>query len=275
GLKVDSYTLCLDKFLAIPSSDDVDIEGIKTKEPTYGFDAVWVSESQLKEARKKEYHVADCLTVMATHFTSIVKKYAHEMLTRENVKQMLDIVKEKNPTIVEELIPNILTIGQVQKVLSNLLRENIPIKNLAPILEALADNAPMTKDTSILTELAREKLKKQIISTIDDGDIYYISFSADSEKILSESLQENHLFGLFLNIHPNKASMLLQQVKQHSNDILGLGKTPIVVCSSSIRFYLNKFLEQAQMSFIKVLSYDELSVSQSTLHNKAVIDLKD
>ena len=212
---------------------------------------------------------------MATHFTSILKKYAYEMLTRENVKQMLDIVKEKNPTIVEELIPSVLTLGQVQKVLSNLLRENVPIKNLALILEALADNATMTKDTSLLTEMVRERLKKQIISTIKDDDIYYISFTANSEKILSESLQENHLYGLFLAIHPQKANMLLKQLKEYSNDILSLGKSPILVCSSSIRFYLNRFIEQSQISFVKVLSYDEISVANSAIYNRGVINIED
>lgn len=275
GLKVDSYTLNIDKFLAIPSNEDSSIDGVETKEPTYNFDAIWIDESKLKEARKKDYHIADCLTVMATHFTSILKKYAYEMLTRENVKQMLDIVKEKNPTIVEELIPSVLTLGQVQKVLSNLLRENVPIKNLALILEALADNATMTKDTSLLTEMVRERLKKQIISTIKDDDIYYISFTANSEKILSESLQENHLYGLFLAIHPQKANMLLKQLKEYSNDILSLGKSPILVCSSSIRFYLNRFIEQSQISFVKVLSYDEISVANSAIYNRGVINIED
>lgn len=275
GLKIDSYSLSLDKFLAIPADEESHIDGIDTKEPTYGFNAVWIEESQLKEARNKGYHVADCLSVISTHFTAIIKKYAHEMLTRETVKQMLDIVKEKNPTVVEELVPTLLSLGQVQTVLSNLLREGISIKNLAIILESLATNAPLTKDTSLLTEMAREKLKKQIVSSIEEGDIYYVSLDAESEKILSESLKENHLFGVFLSLNPNKSSQLLHQLAEYSNEILGLGKTPILVCSSSIRFYLNRFIEQSKVSFVKVLSYDELSVSTAPLHNKGVIQIKD
>lgn len=274
GLMVDSYTIELDRFLAIPSDDDIALQGIPTKEPTYNFDALWIEEHQLKEARKMQYHIADGLTVMATHFTSIAKKYAHEMLTRESVKKMLDIVKEENPTIVEELIPNVLSLGQVQKVLSNLLREGISIKNLVLILESLADNAVLTKDTSLLTELVREKIKKQIISSIDTEDIYYISFNSSTEEIISKSLQENHLFGMFLSLKPEHTSSLLSQLQQYSSDILSLGKTPVIICSSAIRFYLNRFIEQHKLEFIKVISYDEASISQSPLYNKGVVNIE-
>jgi len=171
GAEIASGELLADHYLAISSGiDDDSLPGTPTKEPAFGLDAKWINSANREQAELSGYTVVDAPTVLATHLTEIIKTYAYELLSRQDVKKLIDHVKEEAPSVVEELVPDLLNLGQIQKVLQNLLRERVSIKDMVTILEALADYAPLTKDIDRLTEYVRQALARQIIQPLLDTE---------------------------------------------------------------------------------------------------------
>ncbi|WP_213973807.1 flagellar biosynthesis protein FlhA, partial [Tepidanaerobacter acetatoxydans] len=163
GVEVARYELRTDSYMIMnPTGGPIEIDGIETREPAFGLPAMWISDDKKEIAEMKGYTVVDASSVLATHLTEVVKQNAHELLGRQEVKNLLDNLKEQYPALVEDIVPKMLTIGEIQKVLSNLLRENIPIRDLVTILETLGDYAALTRDTDMLTEYVRQRLKKVI-----------------------------------------------------------------------------------------------------------------
>src|SRR5690606_24224848 len=204
GNEVARGELLLDHYLAMtPAIDDDTIEGIETKEPAFGMPAKWISEEQKDEAEMLGYTVVDPPSVISTHLTEVLKRNAHELLGRQETKELIDHLKEDYPILVEEVIPDPLSIGEVQKVLAKLLKENISIRNLPVIFETLADFGKMTNDTDLLAEYVRQALSKQITKQFvgDRDTLHVITLSSDIESTIINSIQQTE-HGNYLALDP-------------------------------------------------------------------------
>lgn len=268
GLTVGKYEIQLGKLLAIsPTQEEIDIEGIDTIEPGFGLKAKWISSELSKVSENKGYQTVDTIDIITTHLENVVLKHAHEILNREQTKELVGYVEEKNPTIVKELIPNLLSLGQVQGVLANLLEEGVSIKNLNLILEVLCDKAHLDKDIAVLTDFARVRLRKEIIDSLDqDNEVYYITFDYKSEELLRDCITQNSLYSRYLALKPEVSESLMAQIEKFGEIAISYQKMPVIACSTRTRFYLSKFLNP-KIPFIKILSDEELSISDlKTVH---------
>ncbi len=215
------------------------IEGIETREPAFGMEAVWIPEEKRDEAQLAGYTVVDPSTVIATHITEVLRAHADELLGRQDVQNLLDTLAKTSPKVVEELVPNLLPLGVVQKVLQNLLRERVSIRDMLTICETLADYAPSTKDPDVLTEYVRRKLARSIVSTLvdEEGRLNVLTLEARIEDILRESLQKTE-HGVFLNVDPNLAQRLVERVQAEVERVAADGYQAVLLCSPVIRRHL-------------------------------------
>jgi flagellar biosynthesis protein FlhA len=204
GVEVSSGELMMDHFMAMnPGTAEEEIDGIPTAEPAFGLPAIWITESQRDRAEMLGYTVVDPPSIIATHMTEVIKKHAHELLGRQDVQTLLDNVKNSYPAIVEELVPKQLSLGEVQKVLANLLREGVSIRDMVTILETLADYAPVTRDTDMLTEYVRQALGRAIsraFITPENSDV--ITIDPQLEQMIMDSVQKTEV-GSYLTIEPS------------------------------------------------------------------------
>jgi flagellar biosynthesis protein FlhA len=258
GAEVARGEIFMNRFLALaPGTMETPIEGVQTKDPAFGLPAVWITAAQKAVAEKNGYTVVEPGAVLATHLKETLKQHAHELLSRQDVHELIETVKKENKTVVEELIPNLLTVGQVQKVLQNLLRERVPIRDMVTILETLADYAPLTKDTDTLTEYVRNALAKTIYKMyVSDNNVVYAAIlDPKLENYLSENLQQNK--GVGLNLPPDMLKALYRAVQEQVDRMNSRGLTPLILCSPVIRLHLRRLLEIA-FPQIGVLSYNEI-----------------
>ena len=215
------------------------------KEPTFGLPALWIPEERRQEAERANYTVVDLPAVLATHLTEVIKEHIHELLGRQEVKTLLDSLRESHPAVVDELVPGILGLGQVQRVLANLLRERVCIRDLVTILETLADYGPLTKDTDLLTEYARQSLARQISQQYrpGSGPLAVLTLDPSVEEMIRNALQKTE-YGNYLALAPQEAEKLLRGVENKFQEAIDRGYQPILLCSPVIRFYLRRFLEK-------------------------------
>jgi flagellar biosynthesis protein FlhA len=241
-----------------PGTATKKIRGIQTVEPAFGLPALWITESQKEDAELSGYTVVELPAVLATHLTEIVRKHAYELLTRQDVRQLLDTIKESNTVLVDELIPGILSVGDVHKVLQNLLRERISIRDLQLILETLANVAPRNKNTEILTEYVRNALAKQICEAFkgDNNIIPVLTLDPNLEAKLESSLQENES-GFRFGISPTEIGKILEMTRPVVEKVKSSGEAPILLCSPTIRSAFKKLTENNFNELI-VLSYNEI-----------------
>ena len=234
------------------------IQGIPTTDPAFGLPAMWIPESKKEEALQANYTVIDLSTVVATHLTELFKKHADELLTRQTTHQLMDNLAESQPKLVEELIPNPLGIGGVQKVLQNLIRERVSIRDLQTICEALADNASITKDPDILTEYVRQRLARTITRPYETegGKLYVLTLQPELEEKLSKHTQKTEQ-GSFLALDPEFLHHLIQAVNQEVTKGLGMGHHPLILCSPMIRRHMRRLLERF-LPEVVLLSHTEL-----------------
>ncbi|HOE57766.1 MAG TPA: flagellar biosynthesis protein FlhA, partial [Bacillota bacterium] len=192
GVEVASGELMFDNYLAMnPGTADGELDGIKTTEPAFGLPAVWINESQKERAEMMGYTVVDPPSVIATHLTEIIKNHAHELLGRQDVQRLVDNIKESYPALVEDVLPKMLSIGDIQKVLANLLKEGISIRDMVTIMETLADYAPVTKDSDMLTEYVRQSMRRSITRRfITDMQVKVVTLDAILEQTIMDSLQQ-------------------------------------------------------------------------------------
>ena len=245
-----------------PEESESHVDGIPTREPTFGLPALWIREEQRQEAEEANYTVVDPPAVLATHLTEVIKEHIHELLGRQEVKTLLDGIRENYPAIVDELVPTILSLGQVQRVLGNLLKEKVSIRNLVTILETLGDYGPLTKDTDLLTEYVRQSLARQISHQYrpEKGPLPVITLAPDVEETIRSSLQQSE-YGNYLALAPEKTEKLLHSLKSIYQEAMAQGyQTPILLSSPVIRFYLWRLLEK-QLPRMPVLSYNELEAN--------------
>lgn len=258
GVDVARGELMLDRYMAMdPGLAEEEIDGIKTTEPAFGLPATWITEDQRDRAEMLGYTVVDPPSVIATHLTEVIKKYAHELTGRQEVQALLDNVKQNYPVIVEELIPKLMTVGEIQKVLANLLKEGVSIRDMVTILEALADYAPVTNDTDMLTEYVRQRLGRAISRRFfSDQNTSVITLDPKLEQLMLDSLQKTET-GTYLTLEPGVTNQILGSLSRQVHKLVQLGKQPIVLASPVVRLYFRKLANQA-IPGIVVLSYNEL-----------------
>ncbi|WAM36792.1 flagellar biosynthesis protein FlhA [Caldicellulosiruptor acetigenus] len=258
GVEVARAELMSDSLLAInPGFVTEQIEGIPTKEPAFGLDALWISSSMKERAEMAGYTVVDLPSVIATHLTEIIRRHAHELLTRQDVQKLIDNVKETNPVLVDELIPKLMTVGEVQKVLANLLKERISIRDMVTILETLADWAPTTKDTDVLTEYVRQAMARYITKKYVSGNVLEaVTLSPEVEEMIMNSIQKTEQ-GSFLNLPPDYVQKLINNLSNILEKLLSTSAQPIVICSPIVRIYFRRLIENIFPDVV-VLSYNEI-----------------
>jgi flagellar biosynthesis protein FlhA len=275
GNEVARGELMTNYYLAMnPNAIEAKIDGIPTQEPTYGLPALWIKEAVKESALAKGFTVVDLATVLTTHLSEMVKQHSHEMLGRQNVQQLLDTLKETHPKVVEELVPNLLPLGGVVRVLQNLLREQVPIRDLLAICETLADWAPATKDLDILTEHVRHALARTTTKMYltPQGNIAAISLGPNLESAISGALQQTD-HGTFLSLDPNIAQHMMNNLAGSLEKLASQDYQPVVMCSAQIRYHVKRLVDRF-MPRVAVLSYDEI-LSNVEIQSLDVLELND
>lgn len=259
GNEVAKGELLLDHYLAMtPDLDDDTIEGIDTKEPAFGLPAKWISEDKKDEAEMLGYTVVDPPSVVSTHLTEELKRNAHVLLGRQETKELIDHLKEDYSILVEEVTPDPLSIGDVQKVLAKLLKENISIRNLPVIFETLADFGKMTNDTDLLAEYVRQALSKQITKQFvgDRDTLHVITLSSEIENTIMNNIQQTE-HGNYLALDPQMQEKIVQNIYNKIEKVSFEYDHIVILCSPTIRMYVKQLIERT-LPQIAVLSYNEL-----------------
>ncbi|WP_342555476.1 flagellar biosynthesis protein FlhA [Paenibacillus sp. FSL R7-0652] len=259
GNAVGGGELLLNHYLAMsPGYDEESVTGIETTEPAFGLPALWIDEVTKDRAELAGYTVVDPPSVVATHLTELIKKHAHELLGRQETKALVDNLRENYAALVDELIPSVLSIGDVQKVLAKLLREKVSIRDMVTIFETLADYGTYTKDPDVLTEYVRQSLSRQITQQFSQkGEtLRVITVGPGLEKKIAESVQQSEQ-GSYLALDPISTQSVYQKLSEQVNRLIQSGQQPIVLTSPTIRMYLRQVIERT-MQDIPVLSYSEL-----------------
>lgn len=258
GVEVSQGELMMDHFMAMnPGTAEDEIDGIPTTEPAFGLPAIWITDSQRDRAEMLGYTVVDPPSIIATHMTEIIKRHSHELLGRQDIQTLLDNVKTTYPAIVDELVPKLLTLGEVQKVLGNLLKEGVSIRDMVTILETLADYAPVTRDSDMLTEYVRQALGRAISKTFitpDNSDV--ITLDPQLEQMIMDSVQKTET-GVYLSIEPTVTNRIIRNLSKLMEKLAQLGKQPVVIASPVVRLYFKRMTEQSVPGLV-VLSYNEL-----------------
>ncbi len=260
GSKIGGGILKPDCLLAMdPGEVSSKVDGIPTKEPAFGLDAVWISQSKRDEAEISGYTVVDLPTVMATHITEMIRTHAHELLGRQEVSQLVENLKKTHPKVVEDLIPDALTLGGVVRVLQNLLKEQISIRDLLTIFETLADEAARTKDLDLLTEAVRKQLSRSITAkySAEDGSVSVMTFDSKLEEIVSNSLLQTEQ-GVQLVMDPQSASKMISSIAQKIELHPEIAGQPILLTSPTVRRHIFKLVSRFIPQLI-VLSHNEIS----------------
>ncbi len=235
------------------------LKGIATKEPAFGLDAIWITATDKERAQFSGYTVVDHSTVVITHLTEIIRANLHELLGRQEVQHLLDNTAKVYPKVVEELVPNIMTVGQVQRVLANLLREQISVRDFRTILETLADWAPTVKSPERLAEFVRKKLSRSITAKFasQEGVLPLANLAPSLEKTLSEAVQQTD-DGSFLALEPSTAQMFINRINKVVEKFMENGQTPLLLAPSHCRAALYRFVESF-IPGVQVISHQEIA----------------
>ncbi|WP_425806975.1 flagellar biosynthesis protein FlhA [Desulfitobacterium sp. Sab5] len=258
GAEVATGELLADHYMAMSGGiEDESIPGIPTKEPSFGLDAKWINAVYREQAEMSGYTVVDAPTVLATHLTEVIKGNAWEILSRQDVKTLLDHAKEQAPAAVEDAMEN-LNLGQIQKILSNLLRERVTIRDMVTILETLADYASGTKDIDRLTEFVRQALARQILQQLlgQDKNLPVLTLEPKLEQQILDSIQPSD-YGSYLTLDPRILQELMQSLNREIEKMMIKGYNPVLVCAPVVRINLKRVTER-QFPQLIVLSYNEL-----------------
>ncbi len=251
-----------DSYLAIEGETITNpIVGTKTKDPVFGIDALWIEKAQKEQAERNGYTVVEPSAMIATHLSEIVKTHSAELLTRQDVQALLDNVKQVNSAVVEELVPNRMSLGEIQKVLQHLLRERIPIRDLVTILETLADFAERVKDTEQLGELVRASLARTITRLYlnNENKLYCLTLEPALEKYLAEAVQQTP-YGAILALEPRTAQEISKHIASEVDRATTQGQSPVLLCGNQIRLPLKRLLERHGLP-LPVLAYNEITAN--------------
>ncbi len=259
GIAVSDGEILFDHYMAMnPGYVEEEITGIPTFEPSYHLPAIWITESQRERAESYGYTVVDPPSIIATHLTEVIKAHLDELLTRQAVQELINNIQEANQVLVTELIPKLLGIGEVQKVLQNLLREGIAIRDMVTILETLADYAPSTRDTDVLTEYVRQALKRAISNKYFPGGetTSVVTLDPRAEQEIMNSVKQTEQ-GAYITLEPERTQRLMKSVKEEAEKLENLGKNPIIVTSPIVRMYFKRLTKDYYPDLI-VISYNEI-----------------
>ncbi len=259
GIQVSEGEILFDHYMAMnPGYVEDEISGIPTFEPSFHLPAIWITEGQRERAESLGYTVVDPPSIIATHLTEIIRQYIAELLTRQDVQQLVNNMKESNPSLVDELTPKLLGIGEIQKVLQNLLKEGISIRDLLTIFETLADYAPTTRDSDILTEYVRQSLKRAISSKYFGGNetTSVVTLDPKIEQEIMGSVKQTEQ-GAYLNLDPERTKAIMSSVGSEVQKLENLGKNPIIITSPIVRMYFKRLTEDYFKDLI-VVSYNEI-----------------
>lgn len=259
GIQVSEGEILFDHYMAMnPGYVEEEITGIPTFEPSFHLPAIWITEGQRERAESLGYTVVDPPSIIATHLTEVVRSHIAELLTRQDTQNLINNLKENNPTLVEELVPKLMNVGEIQKVLQNLLEEGISIRDLLTIFETLADHAATTRDPDILTEYARQSLKRAI------SNKYFTPNETTSVVTLDPTVEQEIMGavkqteqGAYLTLAPDRTQKIVDSVKQEVEKLENMGKSPIVITSPIVRIYFKKLIND-YVSDLNVVSYNEI-----------------
>lgn len=259
GVEVGRFELMVKHLMAMDPGDAAQkVDGVPCREPAFDLPAVWIPEKKKEEAKYAGYTVVDNTAIVATHLTEIIRRHADELLGRQEVQNLLDNLAKTHPKVVEELTPVLLSLGTVQKVLQNLLREGVSIRDLLTIVEALADYAPVTKDPDVLTEYVRQRLARAIVNNHvpDTGVLSVLTLEKDVEEVLLNAVQHTE-HGSYLSVDPDVADSIMKSVNTETQKVVARGYEPIIVCSPQLRRHFRRMVEKFSPSLM-VLSHSEL-----------------
>lgn len=272
GEEVARGEILVEYYLALdPGSLTGEVDGIETIEPAYGIPSKWITKDKKELAEIYGYTVIDPLSVLITHLSEVIKVHAHELLSRQDLNQLLMNVKKSNESLVDEVVPGVVSHGNLQKILGNLLREGIPIKDLETILETISDYGTSVKDTEMLTEYVRQSLKRTITHKwAEGGQVRVITLSTDVEKLILNAISKNDR-GSYLSVDPEMMQKLVTQLIEQINKLKNEINIPIILTSPFVRGYFRKLLDQFYPKAV-VLSFNEIdnSVQIQALGNIAI-----
>ena len=259
GIQVTEGEILFDHYMAMnPGYVEEEITGIPTFEPSFHLPAIWITESQRERAESLGYTVVDPPSIIATHLTEVIRQHIAELLTRQDVQNLVNKLKESNPVLVDELIPKLLGLGEIQKVLQNLLEEGISIRDLLTIFETLADHAQTTRDTDVLTEYVRQALKRAISSKYFPANetTSVITLDPKIEQEIMSSVKQTEQ-GAYLTLDPERTKAIMNSVETEIQKLESLGKSAIIITSPIVRMYFKKLSEDYFKDLI-VVSYNEV-----------------
>jgi flagellar biosynthesis protein FlhA len=242
-----------------PGDASASLQGIPTREPAFGLDAMWVHDSGRAEAEALGYTVVDAESVIVTHLTETIRAHAAELLTRQDVRALLDKLKESNAAVVEEVVPDTLSLGEIQRVLQLLLSEGVPIRDLGTIVEAIGDKARITRDTNLLSEYARQALGRAITAPHLDEELRLRAITLDPaiEQEVATSITQT-ADGEYLAMDPPRAQAIVGALRAQMEHASGRGVRPVLLCSARVRRHLRRLIAQAQ-PHLPVCSYNEIA----------------
>jgi len=267
GVEVASGEVILNRHLAItPGTETEYIEGIRTKDPAFGLDAIWIEDRDLERAQIAGYTVVDVPSVITTHLTELLKNHAHELLGKQDVQRLLDNLSKTHPKVVDDLVPSQLSLGVVQRVLQNLLKERISIRDLQSILEALSDYAAITKDPEVLTEYARQAMARNITKQVQnyDGSVSVLIMDPKVERLIVESIQATPQGMTYLSLDPAVADRIAERIRKNFEDGMARGYQPVLLCSQTIRRFVKRLTDRISSS-IMVISNSEIAPNTKIL----------
>ena len=274
GVPVSEGEILFDHYMAMnPGYVEEEITGIQTFEPSFHLPAIWITESQRERAESYGYTVVDPPSIIATHLTEVIRRHLDELLTRQDVQNLINNIQEQNQTLVTELVPKLLSVGEIQKVLQNLLREGVSIRDLVTIFETLADYAPTTHDTDVLTEYVRQALKRAISTKYfpknEKNSVVTLDPKVEQEIMASVKTTEQ---GSYISYDPDKAQKLMDSVKTEVEKLESMGRNPIVITSPIVRMYFKKMTRDYFPDLI-VISYNEID-SDVELQSVGMVTVK-
>ena len=261
GVEVAQGEVMADYLLALSTGEvEEEVYGIPTVEPTFGLPALWIPKSERERAELFGYTTIDPPSVIATHLTEVIKRFGHELLTRQQVQTLLDNLRRSQPALVDEVVPKLFSLGEIQKVLGNLLRESIPIRDMATIIETLSDYGSITRDTDLLTEYVRQSLRRTISKRfIPDKEAHVITIDPSLEQLVVEHTKQSE-HGSYLALEPAQIHTIFERLRQNVERVRDLGQAPVILTSPLVRRQFQRIAEQVSPDLV-VLSFNEIEQS--------------
>ena len=259
GIQVSEGEILFDHYMAMnPGFVEEEISGIPTFEPSFHLPAIWITESQRERAETLGYTVVDPPSIIATHLTEVVRVHIDELLTRQDVQNLINNIKDSNQTLIDELVPKLLSVGEIQKVLQNLLREGISIRDLLTIFETLADHATVTIDTDVLTEYARQSLKRAISNKFfsPNESTTVITLDPKIEQDIMAAVKQTEQ-GAYLTLDPEESKHIIKSTEEEVDKLEKMGKSPIIITSPIVRMYYKRLIQDYFKDLV-VVSYNEI-----------------